>query len=334
VFLGAGFSSAAGLPVASALFGGSVPVTRSKARKSFAALLTKWKEWRHNHPSGSAEEWLDHLYRSDQSEFTLALAFIRARLAGLDPLTENRRGTAWYREGITRRTRCTAHLDFWRALSGLRLKGVVTTNYDILAEQSLRDCSLRRGAPNCYYGGFPRPQFVKRKRNVVGKITEIIELTGSIPLLKIHGSLNWSLRNGEIQIDEDLGAAIRRLEPSALVPPLSGKSRPDWLEPVWRRAREVMAGADVWIICGYAAQAYDRQVSTDLLMTAAETRNRKIVYVSDLEPGTVVGRLRRFLPRQFEFVALPGLPDVTHELGNIADDAKRRLGALGAKGAV
>ena len=105
-----------------------------------------------------------------------------------------------YSERLDRRSLFAKHHAFWHALGrGPNFQGVVTTNYDLTIERSLRDSPTH---PACHYGGLKRPHYAIRRPDLPGPPgPPTFELKGDIPLFKLHGSLNWHLlRSGKIEI--------------------------------------------------------------------------------------------------------------------------------------
>jgi hypothetical protein len=137
--------------------------------------------------------------------------------------------------------------------------GIVTTNYDVLAEQllgvrpSVASPGFNYGRIDCVYRP-PNSPFPRER-------TEYSEPVGAIRVSKLHGSLNWSL-NDDAQLDVycDLRPAFRGGGTAAIIPPLPEKQVPPWLEPVWQEALETLSRADAWIVIGYSLPDYDFEV--------------------------------------------------------------------------
>jgi hypothetical protein len=99
----------------------------------------------------------------------------------------------------------------------------ITFNYDTILEQSLEALNVE------YYYGF-RPGTAFAVEGAKG-----VNILGGIPLLKLHGSTNWSRVNGEGVLN------VRRPSQKALQEPLT----PELLPPTWKKVIQTQLG-DVW----------------------------------------------------------------------------------------
>jgi hypothetical protein len=184
---------------------------------------------------------------------------------------------------------------FAQALVRLRNRVVVITfNYDLLIDQLLRDTN--EWFPVDGYGfelplaGFPSAtsqRLVAEAKLRKGKRAE--EPLSAMPLLKMHGSLNWGTRNlpypdstspielcllGALPSDDamkKLGpinmSVLQRLRPSSyywktyIVPPLLAKMHAEASNPlsdnIWYQARGAMVFADSVHILGYSMPPSD-----------------------------------------------------------------------------
>jgi hypothetical protein len=73
-----------------------------------------------------------------------------------------------------------------------------------------------------------------------------------------------------------------------------------------------LAKAQLWFVCGYSLQAYDRAIR-DLLMKAAPQTFGLIVIIADPYSKDLEERWRTITPAGTEIIALPGLPDLLEE---------------------
>jgi hypothetical protein len=155
----------------------------------------------------------------------------------------------------------------------------VTTNYDILIEQGLRDTYGRqRVSPHCYYAGLQWPQIVERLVDVARrkKALHILNDKGTA-VCKLHGSINWAFDHGQFKLHEDVRAAFRgdankrdsQPRMAAVVPPLPEKDVPEWLRGVWQAAEEHLKRTHIWIVCGSALPLYDEALRAMLLRASA-----------------------------------------------------------------
>jgi hypothetical protein len=291
LILGAGWSYVAGLPLAGGLFDDPPRELLSWARLFAGFVPEAYRQWRVDNPEASAEQFIGRVYSGSvplrlndglfpyhsSAHMQLQLPeppgryekvwrldwrdmaeYLQLRLAWPDE--ELRWGPdIRYRPLVLRPSRCfpqIAAID--DCLKRYELVGVVTTNYDVLTERVL-DVKSSRLSPGFNYGrleGAYRPPNTPfaRERQAYEKPT------GKVRLAKLHGSLNWSLESGSLNIYCDLRAAFRGGGTAAIVPPLPEKYVPDYLAPVWQDAFETLSEAETWIVIGYSLPHYDRMV--------------------------------------------------------------------------
>ena len=304
IVLGAGFSAVADVPLASQLFESRPEVDRVTRRSLVDRVISGWETWR-SRCDGATEQYLAELARTNVLEFreaawfvglTVALRMGQLRMVGanLDITKHN----------LDR----TSHLDlenFWTALFEARTDvSVITTNFDILAERGLRHVPRPRAKrPGFHYGfgpehleggGYPSYSHIQK-----------IQTKGQVPLLKLHGSVSWSVRNGNIAKYHDCRPAIRG--DAAIVAPIVEKTVPDYLKPTWMVAKEYLSGARTWIVVGYSLPHYDRAVRA-LLQEAVYSDTAIHVFDPD---ANVPSRFRELTPNVRSY---PGLPEGISEL--------------------
>jgi hypothetical protein len=246
--------------------------------------------------------------------FEWAVELIGAALAtplSSDTTTINFR----YGARVTFPLHCTSHSAFWREITGKASHvAAVTTNYDILIERGLRHKRMRRVfGPGFYYGGIPKPQFLRGTFLPWADYGSRLELEGAIPIYKLHGSLNWSRAGEGLELFQDLRPAFRGGGDAAIIPPVPEKEIPLWLRPVWDSAEEELGRATVWIICGYSLPAYDTAI-VDLLRRAAKAGNLRRILVLDPHAPEISCRYSAIV-QNVQMVPLDGLPDGIKELG-------------------
>jgi len=228
-FLGAGFSSAAGVPLAKDLFRSNYILALSeRSRKRFEAVLEHYRHWQAINPGAHAEQFMSDLYSHiagpNAPQWAWVVEYVGAVIAsaGTPPASLNRNPRCSNR--VNRPSDCKVHEEFFRAvLSNADDLAIITTNYDLLIERSLRHRLMRRPpSPGCYYGGLPRPQELKGAAQPFSRWSyeQLIEMTGTIPVYKLHGSLNWSLTGGTIVAYQDMRPAFRHGGNAAIVPPI------------------------------------------------------------------------------------------------------------------
>jgi len=318
--LGAGFSRAAGLPLTRDLFETTeLPRALSpEAAERHRQVLHAWRTWSSKNPGKNAERWLAELYALRGAEalthltsYQDAIDFALARLVRLPP----GKNTHYY-HGITTSVDCETHRLFWQALiRDFQLEAVVTTNYDILVEQGLREkYSSHRNKPLFHYGGFPYTQYVRKMTNVVTGEFEEIKLDGPIALFKMHGSLNWSYEwsPDRMKMHDDVRAAFRadrEVGVPEVVPPLEEKKAPRWLQGIWSGAEGALSRSQVWFVCGYSLPEYDTALQNLFKAAAAKTFGLKVM-ISDPFSTEVSKKWADLLPKGVPIITLPGLPEV------------------------
>jgi hypothetical protein len=267
VILGAGWSVPAGLPLASALFDGGLSLISLAADRRLSRVQAAYETWAEGQADPKAEGFLQKCYESQwyPVPWPYAVEYVQARLASPTYSDARSRVNVRYGQRITNRTYCWQHESFWLALlQRVELSGVITMNYDLLVERSLRHRPMKRPPlPGFYYAGLPKPQIALGQRQpwTVRDQRDRIEVTGNIPLAKLHGSLNWAIEDGRsIVIYQDTRAAFRRGGTAAIVPPIPEKQPYSLLMPVWDAAQELLEAADTWIVVGYSLPEYDRAV--------------------------------------------------------------------------
>jgi len=316
--IGAGYSYAGGLPLINELFEEKVLMASRGSRRRFEEVWRDYDIWRVDNPERDAEEYLrdiyEHFMKRPAPPFAWAVELIEAVLAtprGQDVKPINRR----YAVRMTRPFRCESHSAFWQTVLSLFGKvSIVTTNYDLLIERCLRHRRIKRSAmPGFFYSGLARPQIARgvplpwraesRKR--------VIEIKGSVPLLKVHGSLNWAIENGELQLYQDVRPAFRRGGDAAIIPPLPEKETPEWLKPVWTEAESYLSEAEYWVVCGYSLPSYDKAIWQ--MLERAAIKSVKKIFVLDPLSEALRKRWGK-VSVDGNVYCLSGLPKGTEEL--------------------
>jgi hypothetical protein len=329
IMLGAGYSAVAGLPLASRLLDADTYIASRHAKDRFEKVWQDYDSWHVDNCEAHAEEYLRELYLRNRGPFAppfgWAVELVSAVLSsprGTDAGPINPR----YAVRLTRPLRSDVHTDFWATIvSCFDRVGVVTTNYDLCIERCLRHRRIARSSmPGFFYVGLPLPQVAKgvalpwRPAERMRTVT----LDGSIPVYKIHGSLNWVLQDGRISLFQDARAAFRHGGDAAIVPPIPEKEIPVWLQPVWAEAERRLACAQFWIICGYSLPQYDKAVCQ--MLSRAATPGEKVLFILDPLNTKLKPRWQEVAPTA-EIVCLPGLPGGTTQLNrHIRSDRDRR----------
>lgn len=308
LIVGAGWSAAAGLPLASELFD---PFDEQR--------LLDWRDrdvtdaylsWCREHGTDRAEQFIATAYAGrarivqaplcpkpppsltgqleldlkleDEQwhEFTLpwewVATYIQRRLATPTAITRSYR-YAPFRPALLRRTPSPEQARFWNDLLDRTIvRAIVTPSYDLTIEQTVGIApNVVPGSPGFHYA------CMKGKVHPVNSPfakDRSIDPTpaGPIPLAKLHGSLNWSLTREGVDMFADVRPALRDHSSAAIVPPLPEKHVPYWLSPVWDRAAYELREADEWVVVGYSLPPYDHQIKTMFRMSADHVAHIRI----------------------------------------------------------
>jgi hypothetical protein len=200
---------------------------------------------------------------------------------------------------------------FVRAIRGRRIAGTITTNYDLVTEKLLGTHARGR------LGGFNYGELGEelRARQYTSSRWSYgpIRVTGRVPLLKLHGSLNWALTPTQ-QLVKYVDARPSRLQgyrPAVLPPGSTAAS--DSLGGVWEHAGRVLSAANIWVFCGYSMPPYDTDVVNLLRSTAVGQLKRVIVLAP--HPSPIRHRIEAAIrpkdssPTSIQYVTGPGVDD-------------------------
>jgi hypothetical protein len=314
ILLGAGFSAPANVPLASQLFDAEPDVDRITRQHLIDRVLHRWSDWRREN-GGSPEEYLANLQQEDGRAWqdaqwyvglVIALAMGRVELVGMKPTIT--------RHNLNRTTGVAAHEAFWTTIFRRTDDiSVLTTNYDILTERGIRHTRRPRvPRPGFHYGWGPEP--LAGGYPSYSHIQKI-SADGTVPIYKLHGSISWSCRNGQLVRYHDCRPAIRG--DAAIVAPVTAKALPTYLESVWTNARSGLTSSDTWLVVGYSLPAYDALVR-GLLSDSA--RENLVVHVFDPDPSAA-GRFQSLLGGR-TVLAHPGLPEGFGDLEEVLDRAQ------------
>jgi len=189
-FLGAGFASLGGVPLAGKLFNEKPEVDRITRRKLVDRVLRLWTSWRVER-GGTPEEYLGHLQELGGPEWQDAVWYVSLAIALKMGRLQNVGGKATItRHNLDRTSGIAAHEAWWSCIFRRTAAiCVLTTNYDILAERGLRNVPRPKvPRPGFHYGegmehlrggGYPSYAHI-----------QTIDTMGRVPLLKLHGSIS------------------------------------------------------------------------------------------------------------------------------------------------
>lgn len=302
ILLGAGWSAAAGRPLTRDLFALQPYASATAAARAFHAVTNEWQRWRAAQPDAPVEQFITDMAAAPL--WRAVVGFIAARLAEPDQVRLEHE--LRYGERLTKPSPSPLHHGFAsKVLRGHELVGIVTTNYDLLAERTFRHRPMARPRrPGFYYAGLPNEPL--QGSSTFSVRHKWVHVTGSVPLCKLHGSLNWVSHDVGVRAYADCRPAFRGRFVSYIVAPTREKVMPARLAPVWEAAAKVLASAEVWFAVGYSAPEYDEAVAR-LLLTAAKVGAKRVHVVDPdatvadrfqaLTRGTVIweGDLERFV---------------------------------------
>lgn len=318
LFLGAGFSKTAGLPLTNELFD-KLPWSPIPGYKDiYINVKREWDNFHNLNPNIYVEEWIRNIYNNrvtkdgNKRDFWDDVRdFFLARLVDL-PHGKN----SHYYFGITTEIKSKIHKNFWeKMLNKYDIRNIITTNYDLVIEQGLkREYTGHRSAPLCFYAGHPFGLKVKKNINVSKRKYEEVELGHEICLFKLHGSLNWVDEPHAYKVHDDVRAVFRKnqmLGRPRVIPPLIEKEKPEWAFDIWNRAERVLKNANTWFFCGYSCPEYDYAISN--LLKKSYHQNLRIK-ISDINSEVVLSRLTNILPGNFDYELLNGLPELLNQI--------------------
>lgn len=309
LFLGAGFSAPAGLPLGKSLFEGQIFSHSRKAFRDIEATKNAWNEWTTANPQGTAEEfisWAHDYPLQNRAVWPSLVRFLAYRLAG--PFTR-----FYHHDGKTSRSSdnlfsahvCETHRVWWDAIfpkiwAGTDLT-VITTNWDICIERALRPRpTISPKRPGFNYG---KGRNSLKATNYPTRWKKCDSLSGSIPLLKLHGSLNWAVEHGDLVVYGDCRPAFRG--DAAIVPPAKFKSQPTWSLGLWQEAQDALLRAEVVAVVGYSFPAYDLNILN--LFEKSFAASEKKIHIFDPDAHSVANRIENVIGSN-HLVLHPGLP--------------------------
>lgn len=316
VFLGAGFSRIAGVPLAGDLFSEEPAVDRLIRQRLVQRVRARWLHW-HAETGRAPEEHLAELQEQGGIPWAEAVWYVSLVIAlRMGELREIsfRRQPQLTKQNLTRRS-VSAHEEFWTAIfTRTSLLAVITTNYEILAERGMRNQPRPRvPRPGFHYGagdsvleGGDYPSFSHLRPNMA---------SGRVPLLKLHGSVSWANHGGRIVHYYDCRPALRG--DAVIVAPVRGKQPLPVLDPIWQRAKAAVSQAERIVVVGYSLPSYDDQV-VELLKHSPKGCEFRL-----LDPSKQLAkRYEESLARRV--IQHPGLPHGTDHLEFLRKEVDQR----------
>lgn len=335
LLLGAGFANAAGSPLAAQLFD-EAPIGGSHDRDNQVAfVLSAWRDWQQAHPGQGAEAFITDVFRN--SALLPGTGLLWRALQTFLALRISAAFVRWsFPDGKANRSSDNfmnarvgpAHELWWDTFFHYygfdRQLTVLTTNWDIWIERALRPRPRpRRRRPGFHYERGPErlaeaPRFPSRwyQGTDFGKDTTV---DGHVTLLKLHGSLSWALKNGQLEKYGDLRPAFRG--DAAIIPPIEEKDFAEWLRPVWACAQSALERAEKVIVVGYSFPDYDPQMR-HLFQRSLGTKEIAI-HVFDPSANSVAGRISSFLP-SVSVIEHAGIPEGCDDLSHVVTGPQDR----------
>lgn len=331
LFLGAGFSYTAGVPLAGGLFDEEPEVDLLVRKKLVDRVLTGWRNWRKLY-GGTPEQYLSYLESiggddmrdatwyvalvislrmgilQREGEPTITLSEPRDFLAARRLSAPNGKSYVSHHE-INRTTGNRDQERFWTSIFfNTHDVGVITTNYDILAERGMRHETRHRARRMGFHYGNGPERLKGRGNSWLPKAG--IFAKGNVPLIKLHGSVSWSLDRGHLTKYVDCRPAFRG--DACIIAPVHEKSpRPEFLA-LWNAAAEILSNSHIWVIVGYSFPQYDVAV---LNLFKKNSRHNPKVHIFD--PNEKVAEIVRELLPNCEVTQHDGLPKAIDNLTTI-----------------
>jgi hypothetical protein len=315
LFLGAGFSKFWGLPLASEVM--DIESIYHKQHKWQRRLLKEVKhlwETKAEQHKGVVDDFARILHDSDEDEFQKFVAFLALRVSSEHWRIGTAHATRWAIGDHVRKQKQIPpqYRLFLNAISKANLLGIVTTNYDIVVEKLLGP--LASGRLGGFHYGMRGEQLLGHHQLSSQNFYPPVTVKGKVPLLKLHGSLNWELSaEGTVVKHVDCrpsrGQGNKKYQ-TLLLPP-GDSPMIDALRPTWDHARQVLSNSEVWVLCGYSLPEYDSHIR-HLLAQSASSRVAKVC-VCDIKPARVCEKLSAILNNGKHTVQLCEYPGITQE---------------------
>jgi hypothetical protein len=266
--LGAGFSKwSCNLPLVNELFDFNVHSDNDAEEQRVTRLKTTYQLWRKSHRNEHNEAFI-RFAQYPSGQFNLVNWYITRRLTEPFIVVSGRRRT-WYinsyrpkhHKGIDRARRM---IELLNTVKNVEQLGLITTNYDMVAEYALGPRAFNYGIPDEQIGFTPYPY------------THPLYLTGSLKILKLHGSISWS----EEAKFPDLRCGLTGK--CLIVPPVTEKKVPKLLKPQWTLARKILAKCEVLVVFGFSFNEFDVALRTFIAKNLSG--DAKIIFIDLIDP--------------------------------------------------
>lgn len=244
VLLGAGFSRwAANLPLVSELFDFAIDPGNDREARRLEIVREAYGRWRAECPDANNEEFIAWA-RLNLKRFDYAGWYVTRRLT--DPFISGSyiRRTFYINSYYARENhgvgRAREFLQQVEATYGT--PAILTANYDLLVEYALSTKGFHYGKPGEHIGSTPHPHI------------QPVYVTGRVPLLKLHGSLSWSVEGKSTTSRHGMTGKC------LIVPPMAEKSPNKTFAWEWAEAGKYLRDAKRLIVFGFAFNPYDLSI--------------------------------------------------------------------------
>ncbi|WP_046007399.1 hypothetical protein [Pseudoalteromonas rubra] len=281
LFLGAGFSKwAFNLPLVNQLFDFNISTTCEKEAKKISRLKADWKKWRELNPKDTPEKFIYWCLHKSSHRRSRVIWYVSRRLS--DPFMTRIRGSfsaAMFDERVVRENNGIIKVkNFILNLTDYDLKGIVTCNYDTIAECALGTAGFNYGIIGEQLTGRGlNPQFPWQNAHV--------KVTGNIPIAKLHGSLSWGAET------KYTSGKPGRMGKALIVPPAPEKIPPNELSSVWELGAKIINDSKCLIIFGFAFNPYDLA-----LLNFLKKNGRKLERVLLIDPFPNLSKAKDIWP--------------------------------------
>lgn len=261
LFCGAGFSKwAVGLPTAYELFDFKIKTYGPREGQKLILIQEFKSQWDKNNPQGNTEEFIGHLIDHSAKSKKLVIWYIARRLA--EPFVERMSYFETHFSGGARGRRALGINDkrksnvsglkkadiFFNDLPRQNFEGIITTNYDLVIEYAL-------GTKKFFYGDRPRLLHgPPRAYTTSAKERYPVYLTGTLPVIKLHGSISLTDRG---YCADGRGCITGK---AIIVPPTRDKKISDVLIPEWEYAQKILKKCKKIIFFGFRFNDYDQEL--------------------------------------------------------------------------
>jgi hypothetical protein len=301
LFLGAGFSKwAADLPLASQLFDLRIRQPGLREQPRLERVRNLQIAWNAKNPAGRAEQFIGEVLSSNNARNHRDLIWYVVRRLSEPYIWEE-----WHAQRMRRHVLMIDENRKWDR-PGVRiaeafiaecypnLAGIVTLNYDLLAEYALGSKQFNYGIlGEVLQGRGPYPLAIWGNP---------VQLTGRLPIAKLHGSISWDT-------EAKYTDGRRGLTGQALIiAPTPEKVPPKKLEQYWTLSSEVLSRAVQLLVFGFGFNEYDEAVLAHLA-----DAGRHLVEVAIVDVGSREAAAARLWPNARINSFLPPPPEL-HQL--------------------